>query len=223
VRYEERPHLPIVHLLHTVPRGGRTVPMLVDGLGVLKDSTDLLMHLDQHFGGGFLYPTGPTRETVVFLEEDFDTKLGPQVRRWAFAHLLGEPRLLASMMTRGVPVAERAFLPIVMPLMRWILRSRMHIDPASAARYRDRIVATFAEVDERVHDGRRFLVGERISAADIAFCSLAAPALFPAGYCGSLPALEDVPAPMRADVLAFRQTAAGRYALRLFEEERLPK
>ena len=220
IEYEERPHLPIVHLLYTMSRGGRTVPMLVEGLGSLGDSTAILLHLDARMGGGWLYPAGPLRETVLFLEEKFDTDLGPQVRRWAFAHLLPHRRLLAPMMARDAPGWERALVPVLLPLMCWIVRSRMHIDPANAARYRDRIRAIFAEVDERVHDGRRFMVGNCLTAADIAFCSLAAPVLFPPGYRGALPALQDVPAAMREDVLAFRQTAAGRYAMKLFEEER---
>lgn len=220
VPYEETAHLPIMHLLYTLPRGGRTVPMLIEGLGSLTDSTDILKHLDARAGGGWIYPTGPLHETVLFLEDGFDTRLGPQVRRWAFAHLLAHPRLMAPMISRGVPDHERALVPVMLPLLCWFLRSRMHISPAGAARYRDRIMTVFAEVDERVHDGRRFMVGERLTAADIAFCSLAAPVLFPEGYGGALPALEDVPAAMRDDVLAFRQTAAGRYALRLFAEER---
>jgi glutathione S-transferase len=220
VPYEERAHVPVLHLLATMPRGGRTVPLLTEGLGSLTDSTRILQHLDVRKGGGWLYPAGPTRETVLFLEDTFDEKLGPQVRKWAFAHLLAHRALVTRMMSRDAPGWERALVPVVHPLMRWVIRSRMHIDPANVARYRDRILAIFSEVDERVHDGRRFMVGERLTAADIAFCSLAAPVLFPENYRGALPDLAEVPTAMRADVEAFRHTIAGRYALRLFEEER---
>ena len=221
IPYEERAHVPVLHLFATLPRGGRTVPLLAEGSGSLTDSTEILLHLDQRKGGGWLYPSGPTRETVLFLEDTFDEKLGPQVRKWAFAHLLPHRALIARMMSRDAPGWERALVPVVLPLVCWAIRSRMRVDPANASRYRDRIVASFADVDERVHDGRRFMVGERLTAADIAFCSLAAPVLFPPGYRGSLPDLADIPPAMRADVDTFRHTAAGRYALRLFEEERL--
>ena len=136
--YEERAHVPVVHLLATLPRGGRTVPLLTEGTGSLTDSTEILLHLDERKGGGWLYPAGPTRESVLFLEDGFDEKLGPQVRKWAFAHLLPHRPLIARMMSRDAPRWERALVPVVLPLMCWIIRSRMRIDPALAGVVADR-------------------------------------------------------------------------------------
>jgi glutathione S-transferase len=78
----------------------------------------------------------------------------------------------------------------------------------------------FKDVDGRLDDGRRFLVGERFTAADLTFAALAAPVLFPTGYRAAYPALDDVPAAMRDEVLRLRDTAAGRFALRLYLQER---
>jgi glutathione S-transferase len=221
IDYEERAHAPLFHMLFTVPRGGRTVPLLtIDGRHLL-DSTEILHEIDARAGPGFLFPTDPAqRGEVVALEERFDAELGPHVRRWAYAQLLPCTRLLPALMGRGVPAAERWMLPMAMPVISRLIARAFHITPASVERSLARLRACFDEVSACVKDGRRFLVADRFSAADIAFASLAAPALFPPRYGGSLCALDEAPAAMREEVLRLRATPAGAYALRLFESER---
>ena len=64
------------------------------------------------------------------------------------------------------------------------------------------------------------MVGDRLTAADLTFAALAAPVLFPVSYRAAYPALDDVPAAMRDEILRLRDTDAGRFALRLFSQER---
>ena len=78
----------------------------------------------------------------------------------------------------------------------------------------------FRQVDELLSDRRRFLAGERFTAADLTFAALAAPVLLPAECRAVQPALDDVPAAMRDEILRFRETDAGRFALRMFTQER---
>ena len=68
--------------------------------------------------------------------------------------------------------------------------------------------------------GRRFLVGECFSAADLTFAALAAPLLLPLECRAVQPALDAVPPAIREQVLRMRDTEAGQFALRLFAQER---
>jgi glutathione S-transferase len=54
----------------------------------------------------------------------------------------------------------------------------------------------------------------------LTFAALAAPVLFPAECRAVHPALDDVPAAMHEEILRLRETEAGRFALRLFSQER---
>ncbi len=94
-----------------------------------------------------------------------------------------------------------------------MVRSLYKITPEGAQRSLDRVRTVFSEVDRQLSDGRRFLTGEYFTAADLTFAALAAPVLFPVENCAVLPALDAVPSPMRVEVLRFRDTAAGRFAL----------
>lgn len=220
--YREEPHVPLFHRLATGRHGGGSVPVLVHGAGRLVDSTDIVLHADAVGGGDLLYPREPAlRREVETLEERFDNELGPHTRRWAYAQLLPETRLLRLAMTRGVPWLEAAVLPVMMPVVLRLIRSRLRITPESAQRSLERVHGIFREVDERLGDGRRFLVGERFTAADLTFAALAAPVLFPAGYRAAYLELDEAPAAMREEVLRLRNTGAGRFALRLFSEERV--
>ncbi|MEO8631215.1 MAG: glutathione S-transferase family protein [Betaproteobacteria bacterium] len=219
--YREEPHIPLLHRLATTRNGGGSVPVLVHGPSRFVDSTDIVVHADAVGGGELLYPRDAMlRREVDALEERFDKELGPHTRRWAYAQLLPEAGLLRPVMSRGVPWLEAALLPVIMPWVVSLIRDRLGITPESAQRSIERVRGIFRDVDERLGDGRRFLVGERFTAADLSFAALAAPVLFPADYRAAYPALEAVPATMREETLRLRDTDAGQFALRLFSEER---
>jgi glutathione S-transferase len=219
--YREEPHAPLLHRLATWRNGGGAVPVLVHGSRRFTDSTAILVHADAVCGGDRLYPrdTALARE-VAALEEQFDTQLGPHTRRWGYAELLSQPKLLRSVWSRGVPRLEASLLPLITPLARRLVRTAYRITPESAQRSLERVRDVFREVDERLSNGRRFLVGERFTAADLTFAALAAPVLFPVECRAVHPALDAVPAAMRDEALRLRDTDAGRFALRMFSQER---
>jgi glutathione S-transferase len=142
------------------------------------------------------------------------------VRRWAYTHLLPEKALLRELWSRGVPRREARWLPLILPIARKLLRRAYKVTPAGAARSIERIREVFADVETRLKDGRRFLAGDRFTAADLTFAALAAPLVFPPECRAVMPALAQVPAAMRTDVTALRATDAGQFALRLYTTER---
>jgi len=219
--YREEPHIPLVHRRATRRLGGGSVPVLVHGSFCLTDSTSIMQHADAACGGGVLYPRNPAeRRAVDALVRRFDDELGPHARRWAYAQLLGQPALLRPMVSRGVPPLERWLLPLVMPVFVHIVRRAFRITPESAARSLDRVHTLFGEVSALLADGRRFLTGSQFTAADLTFAALASPVLLPHGTRAPYPVPDAVPAAMRTEVLRLRGTPGGRFALRMFTEER---
>ena len=218
LRYREEPHAPLLSRL-----SGGTVPVLIHGKNRLLDSTDILVYADSACGGDLLYPRDAgLRREVDSLEERFDTELGTHTRRWAYAHLLPNAKLLRSVWSRGVPRLEALLVPVIAPMARNLVQAAYRITPETAQRSLGRVRGVFQEVDERLRDGRRFLVEQRFTAADLTFAALAAPVLFPAECRAVHPDLEAVPAAMRDEILRLRDTNAGRFALRLYAEERVP-
>jgi len=219
--YQEEPHAPLFHRLATRRNDGRTVPILVCGAHRFIDSTDILVHADVTMGGNLLYPQDVAlRREVDALEERFDTELGPHARRWVYAQLMSRPALLRSVWSHAASRFEASLLPLVTPLVRHLVRAAYKITPEKAQQSLERVRAVFQEVDERLRDGRRFLVGDRFTAADLTFAALAAPVLLPAECRAAHPALEAVPSAMREEIVRLRDAAAGRFALRVYSQQR---
>lgn len=224
VPYREEAHLTFFHAVATMRRGGkRTTPLLLLDGRPLADSTDILVHLDRTVAPGSLYPEDPTlRREVESLEDHLDERLGPHTRRWAYAEVLVQPwrDRLMPVMARGAPRWQRAALPVMKPVAWRLMRRVLNATPDGGARSLERIRVIFDEIDQRLSDGRRHLVGDRFTAADLTFAALAAPVVAPPENRAAYPALDDLPPTMRAQIDRFRETAAGELALRLYREER---
>lgn len=221
VDYIEEGHAPMMHWRATLPHHTRTVPVLITRGTTLVSSSDIARWADARtIEGKHLYPTDPShRREVEELEAHFDAKLGPATRRWAYSYLLEDKRRALEVLTTGIPLSEARAFTRGFSAIAALMRRGMSVTHAGAQRSRERIRAILAEVSGRLADGRRFLVGERFSAADLAFTALVIPAVAPPQFPW-LPLFDSMPDAMRAEVDGFRATAAGRFALRIYREER---
>jgi glutathione S-transferase len=219
LRYDESAHLPLFHYPSALAAGGgKTVPVLKTAGRTLRDSTDILRWVDAQLPEARrLFPDEPGLHAEVSRWEDlFDDKLGPAARRWGYGHLLPDTALLRTVLQQNVSTAEAVAIRGTYPILRALIRRGLNITPKTCARSLERIHGLFAAVS----DGREFLVGARLTAADVAFAALSAPALFPDRYTRWLCAREQLPAAMRAEVDRLRATPAGAYALRLYAQHR---
>ncbi len=219
VDYIEEGHLPIFHWRANRRVGaGRTVPVLVDGSRVLGDSTEIVEWADQQRPHSLL-PTGAALAEALALEDEFDRVLGPATRRWAYFHLLSR-RELVMRFAVDVPRWETIALRFTRPIAVGMIRRSLKIDEAGVARSHGKIEATLARVSELLGDGRRYLVGDRFSVADLTFAALMVPAVLPSELPARIPAVEDLPAAASTQISAWRATPAGQFALRLYREDR---
>jgi glutathione S-transferase len=222
INYRQSGHLPIFHAFAVRRYGGkRSVPALVTDHGVINDSTNILGWIDKQAPDVHLYGQTPDeRQEIERLEDLCDEQLGPHTRRWAYFYLLPLRDLLIRMTKAEAPKFEHAGLRVFFPVARMMMRYAMKITPEGAERSRQKIENVFAEVEKRLSDGRKFLVGDGLSAADITFASLAAVVLLPEQYGAQLPTIEDLPAEAQTQIRAWREHPAGQFALRMFRDHR---
>lgn len=221
IPYREEPQVPLLHRLATRRHGGSSVPLLVRGGERFVDSTEILRHADASCGGNRLYPRDPhARRSVEAIEERFDQALGPHTRRWAYFQLMSHRDLLHPMMARGLSRTESILLNVTFPIVVLAIRKGLRITPDSAQRSILKVRAVFSEVDDMLADGRRYLVENRFTAADLTFAALAAPVLLPERGIAGYPAVDELPVAMRDVVEPLRDSKAGRFALRMYAQER---
>jgi glutathione S-transferase len=224
VDFREERHPPVLHVRAAKlgrPAGHSTPVLVADGR-VFPDSTDILQFLQAEHGQIWSpYPSDSRlRKEVEDLEELFDTRLGPHTRRLAYFHLLKHRGLFLTSALAGVASGERVVFTALAPVIAFLMRRGMNINSESAERSLGRVREVFAEVGDRLADGRTYLVGRSFSAADLTFAALAAPVVLPPNYGSPLPSLDELPEGMLSVVEACRATPAGEFALTMYRDHR---
>lgn len=221
VPYLEESHIPMIHRLFTSRNGGGSVPLLVLDDDVLTNSSAILEYADRFHGGGLLYPSnGDLSQEVRRWEACFDVDLGPNVRRWLYAYLLSEPKLMTGLWSAGVPRLETYLVPLLFPVARSAIRRGYDAVPSRADSSYEKILAVFEKVENSLRDGRTFLVGERFSAADLTFAALSAPLLLPPECPAAMPSAAALSEELTSPLARFEQSAAGEFVRKLYREER---
>jgi len=225
LEYREDDHVPIFHWRASFGAGGkRTVPVLVTPGRVLKESSEILRFADEQLAPERrLFPEEPgARAEVEALVADFDRGLGPSLRRWLYFHLLPDRAVALELLTCTGAGWERSLTRGVFPVMRAMMRRGMRVDAVGAERSRQRVEATLAAVDARLADGRRFLVGDRFSAADLTFASLASLLVQPKEQGFPVPDGGQRILAIAAAIADAQARPAGRFIARMYAEERPP-
>jgi glutathione S-transferase len=234
VPYRESPWMPMFHVLGVIgtTRGRGTAradrassrfstPVLVaDDGSVLRDSAAIVRWASDTFAppGEDLYPT----DEVAELETRLHDELGPHTRRCAYFYGLEDPALVRQLARRNVPWFQATLFVALRPVIARLLVSGLNLTPDAAARSLGKIHRVLDKIEPRLAD-RRFFVGDRFTAADLAFACMLAPAILPTpaeGYGGYLPPAERVAPPAAELAREIRNRPVGRFALRLFAEER---
>jgi len=220
IAFEEEGHLPMFHYQATLRAGaGRTVPALIHDGKVIPDSTPIVAYADG-LRPGSLYPTDPARrDEALAVEDELDRHLGPATRRWSYFHLL-DRKDLDQVILQDVPRWEAIAFKAARPVALALIKRGLKVDAAGAERSRAKIDEAFSAVGAQLGDGRRYLIGDHFTVADLTFASLAAPILLPAQYGGSLPSLDVYPSAARAQIETWRRSPPGQFGLRIYAEHR---
>lgn len=222
VPFDEESHAPLFHVPFVKRAGGRrATPVLVWEGRVIEDSTAILRAIDARVPAAGLYPEG-LRDEVLAVEDELDDALGPAARRVAYDQVLpsrvATVRLFA--LAESSPVL-RATLPVTSPLLAAAIRAGLKIDAAGVARSQKKLDDVLARMDERLAraeaEGRRHLVGDRFTAADLTLAALLAPVALPERFGV---ADHELPGGLRALAARVRGSRAGAHAARMYSEER---
>ena len=223
ISFVEEAHMPPFHLLATAAVGGKLTPVLVTEEGTFTDSTDILKYLDSLSSTPIkLFPENlELRRQVEELEELFDEKLGVATRLWGYSNLISDRKLIKAAWSNGVPFFETMFFPVVFPAMQQLVHKKFGVTANSGKQAYTEIQQLFEQVSQILADGRKYLVGDKVSIADITFAALAAPIIAPPEHPKSRKNyLWELPAQVLFEVEQLRETVAGKFALNMYATER---
>jgi glutathione S-transferase len=216
----------VAQLLHRAVlarvKGGKTTPVLVTAAGeVIRGSEPILRYADEQ-----LPPERRLRPRETALRERadawvdrLDRDYGPPVRVWSYQDLGFDPKLAFRYGIHGLSPLHAGFLLLGYPVVKSVVGRYLGVDAARSQAALDVVWRFFDEVARAV-EGGGYLVGDRLTSADLTFSALSAPAVLPRNYGHPLPSLHELSPEIAQKVRAFRDHPAGRFALRLYQHER---
>jgi cytochrome P450 len=217
VEYAEESHVPMLHVFFV--RNSDLLPGLVVPEKFLPNALEILNYWDAHSPASEKLLAGSVSDMSALIDRFYNTT-GIAARRWAYFYALTDRKVTLKCWQQGAPAWERVVSSVLFPVMRWIMRKGLHLTPMAPTESMTEIDACFRMIEQRLSDGRRYLMGDTLTAVDIIFAALMGPAILPDGYGGPLPTLDEAPPAMREGVLRLRDTVAGRFVLRLYGEDR---
>ncbi|EKF74143.1 glutathione S-transferase [Alcanivorax hongdengensis A-11-3] len=196
-----------------------TLPILRDGERVVGDSTKIAYYLEKYYPSLPLLPTeAEARGKVIELEQQFD-RYGVHVRRWLYGQVIDRPEVMQAMLDPyGLPAPVQKVLT---PVTREGVRRLYRIQPRPVMRSEQRVEEALTLLENTLAKGNgRYLVGERLSLADITAASLLAPLLTPAGTPWDIFDENTLSPALRRQLQSLRERPAGQWVLDRYREDR---
>jgi glutathione S-transferase len=194
---------------HNIIHDGSNIVQFVNGTHATRDTT--------------LY----TSEEVFRLEKRF-CRMGQYATKLSLYFLLRDrlvfnKYLRLNFETQNIQVTVISmFYKRIKNILEW----NMQLNRDMIEKALKRIRKEFGVVEERLKDGRKYLMGNEFTAADMVFACMASPVLCvqkEEGFSAVLPHVDELDDEFRSLVNSFRESVAGKFALRLFAEQRSVK
>ncbi len=223
IDFEERASAPIFHMA-ALPRGkkGSSTPLLElrDGT-IIQDSTAILRWIDTQVDPSRrLFPDDNSiAAQVEAWEERADAHLGPAVRRCVYDELLPDPKASRMAFQAGAPRGQSVAVAVLRPVIAKAIRKGLGVHGSRVLKSRERLHELLDEVDAHLGTERRYLAGDRFTAADLSFAALFAPLIMPAGY-GPAGAQFHVPPVLEKRAATYAARPSGQYVERMYQQHR---
>jgi len=178
---------PAMHLLPAMRMGGRgrtTLPILSElrlngEVSHIQDSTRILLWLDDRHGPLDILPQGTQlRGECLDIEQRFDA-IGRDIARCLYADAFDDDAHVLGLWTQHASPLQARMLGYLYPLIKLGTRLRLDTSRIRVARSVQRIQQALAWLEGRISDGRLYLVGSRLTVADITAAALLAPLACP--------------------------------------------
>ena len=229
IRYKDEPHAPGLHKKIvqklTDDKGFKNNPVLVKNDGLIYTTNSVLQYCEQNcLPSKKLLPSDVSKKKEVLdLYNLFNGEYEEVVTKYMYSQLLSTASFAKAVFTNRVPFGEKLAYNMKYGSIADTLRQDHSLSAWPETQLVDFIRNTFKKVDDQLADGRKYLTGDKITLADIAFAAVSSPLILPE-ECGSvMPRINQVPDAYRKLIEELRRTRAGQFILDIYQEDRPPK
>lgn len=232
VPFTERPHAPVFHVLalKSWGVGAEEYPLFVkdgknDDAHKIKTDPKILAHFDPLAPAEKrLLPDKGTEADLYAQVEEIQRfaryTTGNAVVNWSYFNLLQYKRAVWSSITTGVPWYEKLFCLVAFRVIKALMYKGLKLDQQVSDDALKTIYEGFDKIDGYLADGREYLVGDRLTFADLAVAASLGPMVLAQGYQGFLPNQASCPGYMREVYRELRQRPTGLFIQRMYDQHR---
>lgn len=222
IPYREIGWPPGLHVALARRAGARQshVPILRSAEGLVQGSSQIIDWADaQAPDPGRRLTIDDDPATARAMERRADNGIGIHVRRFMYAQILPtRAELVKPYLLMNTSPGHRLIGNLSWPAVRRLMIKAMGTTPEAVPECRARFEAELAWLDGLLGDGRRFLIGDRLSRVDITVAALLAPAVRPAEaatYCSM-----QLPAALEGDLDAWTDRPTFRWVRAVYRNFR---
>lgn len=178
--YQEEALTPFVHALPMLLKGKRkrtTVPVIQQGSTCVQDSPRIVAWLLKEYGPLKSIPED-LEDEILEVQQRFDL-IGKPVARYLYHSGFAHPALIKNIWTQFAKPWENAVVRVFYPPIKSLFKNKLRINDKDVAKAEQKIDQEIKWLEQRLSDGRQFLVGDRFTVADITAASLLAPLACP--------------------------------------------
>jgi glutathione S-transferase len=182
IAHELRVPMPGMHGVNALAltRGKhRRLPLLELEGRRIGDSTAIIAALEAYQPDPPLYPADPAQKArALELEDFFDERLAPQLRRLVWHHTLQDTNLVVDSLFGDRSPGRARFLRATAPVVRPFVRRDYGVSAESAEVAHGEVLAAMDRIEAELQPSG-YLVGDRFSVADLTAAALFTPLIAP--------------------------------------------
>ena len=153
------------------------------------------------------------------MEEFFDEAIGVHLRRFFYFFVLENRKLVTRLLTQDGPAYGVYLYAIIFPLVKTLMKKSMRINAESAKRSEIKLTKALEKLNGLVSKND-FLVGNKLSRADITAASLLAPLCTPKEHAFPWPVDELMPKSLIDFKKAHKQAPFFEWVLQTYKNHR---
>lgn len=229
ISYVENGYAPLLHMLPIAARSptkSTSTPLFIsnDGATVLQDSGEILRFVDQFLSEDRkLYPSHLLDE-IREVEQILHDKLGVYVRVFAYWNMCSKLDNVWELSYNNYSGWQGSAFAMCRKWIIGFIFMALRVNEETAANVAEKIGELMEVFSQKLDaNGGQFLVGDRFTAADLTFASLASLALGvneEDGYGAWLPPLHQFCEGGQTHIRKWRETNAAQHVMRVYREYR---
>lgn len=200
--------------------GQNRLPILKDQNTFIADSTQIALYLDEHYPEHPLLPIDPNARKKVIEINEMTLELGRHIRRWILSQALNEDQESMEILI-GEKGYLRQFERFSKPILKAVMTKGYALSQESVAESKAFIDETIEHLNHMyVQNHSKYFVGQYLTLADIAVCSMLAPLLAIPSTPWEKEHFEMLSQEFRDYQQLLMQKPIGQYVVKTYREDR---